>query len=105
MSYRFVGPHQALPAPLPGYMIGLGFPAPDQVIYSSAKLENINCIVEPTMESGGLYLGDIISTKKEELLKKHNIRAVLSCGVEAGNSFANLSVQPKRHPKPYCREQ
>jgi hypothetical protein len=33
-----------------------------QVIYSNKKLEHINCVLPETEESGGLYIGDTIST-------------------------------------------
>jgi hypothetical protein len=35
-----------------------------QILYSPVKLENVNCIVEQTDNLGGLYLGDVISSKK-----------------------------------------
>lgn len=35
-----------------------------QTLVSNRKLENLNCIEPPTSNSGGLYLGDIVSTLK-----------------------------------------
>lgn len=46
-------------------------------------LENVNCIIEPKGSVGGVFLGDIISTKKPELLEKHKINAILSCSIES----------------------
>lgn len=50
---------------LPMYQSALGSP----VIVSNHRLENINCIIDPAADMGGLYLGDIISTLKPDLLK------------------------------------
>lgn len=46
---------------------------------SLKKLENMNCIFKQSEHLGGLYLGDVISTLKEEILQGSNVRAVLSC--------------------------
>ena len=56
------------------------------VMVSNRRLENINCIFEQSENMGGLFLGDIVSTLKPELLKEHKINAVLSCMKES-NSF------------------
>ena len=53
------------------------------VLVSRRRLENINLILEPTQQTGSLFLGDVISTIKEDLLKYHQIRAVLTCMVES----------------------
>ena len=49
------------------------------VYVSNRRLENMNCIYEPNDKIGGLFLGDIISTLKVDLLKQHRVTAVLSC--------------------------
>lgn len=49
------------------------------VYISNRRLENMNCIYEPTEKMGGLFLGDVISTLKADLLQQHQIKAVLSC--------------------------
>lgn len=57
-----------------------------QVIISSNKLENLNLIVDALEGRGAIFLGDIISVRKEDLLRKHNIKAIISCGFEAGKT-------------------
>jgi len=42
----------------------------------------MDCIIPPTEELGGLYLGGIDAAMNIELLKKHKIRAVLTTSVE-----------------------
>ena len=54
-------------------------------MFSHERLENINCIVDPSEERGGLFLGDTISTKRADYLIRYNIQAVLSCAPEASN--------------------
>ena len=49
------------------------------IIYSDKKLQNINCIEESSSGYGGLYLGDIISVVKPEIIHSNNITAILSC--------------------------
>lgn len=49
------------------------------VYISNRRLENMNCIYEPSEKMGGLFLGDVISTLKVDLLQQHQIRAVLTC--------------------------
>ena len=34
------------------------------VVVSNRRLENLNCIEQPTENEGGLFLGDIVSTLK-----------------------------------------
>ena len=66
-----------------GLMTQSAFISP--VYVSNRRLENINCIYEPTDKIGGLFLGDIVSTLKVELLKQHRITVVLSCLVDSNN--------------------
>ena len=42
---------------------------PGSIMISNRRLENINCIIEPTTNMGALYLGDIVSTLKPNLLQ------------------------------------
>jgi hypothetical protein len=65
---------------LPSSVTNFGGP----VIFSREKLENINCIIDPSETRGGLFLGDTLSVKRLEYLIKYNIQAVLSCAPEAG---------------------
>lgn len=53
-----------------------------RLLISNKKLENMNCIFRPSDTLGGLYLGDIISTLKEDHLKNNNIGAILTCMCE-----------------------
>lgn len=55
----------------------------NRLMVSSKKLENINCIFSPSDGLGGLYLGDVVSTLKEDLLRSNNIRAILTCMCES----------------------
>lgn len=57
------------------------------VSVSCKRLENVNCIFKPSENLGGLYLGDVISTLKEEILQGNSIRAVLSCMTESISDF------------------
>jgi hypothetical protein len=45
-----------------GMMFQSGIMSPP--IVSNRRLENINCIIEPTQDMGGLFLGDIVCTLK-----------------------------------------
>lgn len=60
-----------------GSMYQSGFVSP--VLVSRSRLENLNCIFESTPTMGALYLGDVVSTMKQDLLKRHAINAVLTC--------------------------
>lgn len=42
----------------------------------------INCIIDGNDQHGGLFLGDVVSSKKPEVLTGHNIKAILCCGQE-----------------------
>lgn len=53
------------------------------VLVSRQSLQNINCILESSSTMGGLFLGDIISTMKQDLLAAHQIQAVLTCMAES----------------------
>jgi hypothetical protein len=71
-SYSPVGPLYIPNPNLPTYM-------------SPIPLNYINCVLEPTAQTGGLFLGDVVSVRKPEVLLKNNIKAVLSCGNESCN--------------------
>jgi hypothetical protein len=61
--------HSRSSAPLGGWVRPDGSSYAPQVIFSPIRLENINCIVEADGSRGAIFLGDIISAKKEDLLK------------------------------------
>lgn len=44
--------------------------------------EPMNCILPPSKELGGLYLGGLDAASNVELLRKYNIRAVLTTSIE-----------------------
>ncbi len=48
----------------------------------------MNCIIPPTDDLGGLYLGGLDAALDVELLKKHKIRAVLTTSVETPIKYA-----------------
>ena len=48
-------------------------------------------IEAPTNELGGLFLGDIISIMKEDIMKNNKIQAVLSCMYESNNNIKQTS--------------
>ena len=50
--------------------------------------EPINCILPPTEEIGGLYLGNLEAAKSIDILKQYKIRAVLTVSVETGVKYA-----------------
>ncbi len=47
-------------------------------------LKQMDCIIEPTEDSGGLYLGNLEGAKNHELLRKTQIRAVLTVAKGTG---------------------
>lgn len=90
--------HSRTSAPLLGWVRPEGGAYPPQIIYSPVKLENMNCVVEADDRRGAIFLGDVISVKKEELLQEHNIRAILSCAVESCTWKANIVYDPRDSP-------
>lgn len=42
------------------------------------KLDDLNCIVEPQRNLGGIYLGNIESASDTRILNKHRIGAILT---------------------------
>lgn len=48
------------------------------------NLKQIDCIIEPTESYGGLYLGNLDGAKNHDLLKKMQIRAVLTVAKGTG---------------------
>ena len=54
------------------------------------RIDPMNCIIDPNLEGkGGLFLGNIYAAYSDELLKKHNIGAVLTVAAETGLSYAD----------------
>lgn len=49
-------------------------------------MDYVNCLISPGDGVGGLYLGDMVSARKPEVLKQYNIRAILSCDIQSSNS-------------------
>jgi hypothetical protein len=47
---------------------------------SSVPLNYMDCVLESSSERGALFLGDLVSARKPEVLIQNNIRAILSCG-------------------------
>jgi len=50
---------------------------------SPVPLNYMDCVLEPTADRGGIFLGDLVSARKPEVLSQSNIKAVLSCGDES----------------------
>lgn len=90
--------HSFSSAPLGGWIHADPSAYAPQVLYSPVRLENINCVVEATNDRGAIFLGDVISIKKEDLLRDNNIRAVLSCSIEAGTSISYEAYNPYDTP-------
>lgn len=42
-------------------------------------MDYANCLISPGDRVGGLYLGDMVSARKPEVLTQFNIKAILSC--------------------------
>lgn len=49
--------------------------------------DKINCIIEPTVEQGGLYLGNLDAASDLKLLKKYKIGAVLTVAAGSGLNY------------------
>ena len=54
---------------------------------SYLKIEPMNCIIEATPELGAIWLGNIEAAQDTELLKKHQIKAVLTVAARTGLSY------------------
>jgi protein-tyrosine phosphatase len=52
--------------------------------FSSLNFDNMNCIIDPTEELGGIYLGNYDAASDITLLKKHKIGAVLTVAAGTG---------------------
>lgn len=52
--------------------------------FSSLSFDNMNCIIEPTDELGGIYLGNYDAASDINLLRKHKISAVLTVAAGTG---------------------
>lgn len=48
------------------------------------NLKQVDCIIEPTEEYGGLYLGNLQGAKNHDLLRQMQIRAVLTVAKGTG---------------------
>jgi hypothetical protein len=47
---------------------------------SPVPFTSINCVLDATDQSGGLYIGDVMCIKRPEILVGHRIKAILCCG-------------------------
>ena len=56
-------------------------------------LEPISCIIEPTDELGGLYLGSLEGAKNMEILKQYKIRAVLTAAEATGLKYNEETIK------------
>ena len=66
--------------------------APLQKVAAHQLFDNMNCILEPSEGRGALYLGDLMSTMRSDLLHQHGIGAILSVAVESSNSLITKST-------------
>ncbi len=66
---------------LPQYYPNYGQQAP---IIAPVPYAYMDCVVDATEQTGGLYVGDIISSRKADLLAGKKIQAILSCAPEIG---------------------
>ena len=53
----------------------------------------MNCIIPPSDDQGGLYLGGLDAALDIEMLKKHKIRAVLTSSIETPIQYAPETIQ------------
>jgi hypothetical protein len=69
-------------------------PAPDVAMYSVTvpSYQDVNCIIEPTMYEGGLYLGNMQAATNYELLQRYNIKAVLNITTQGGRDYPKSLV-------------
>ena len=59
----------------------------------------MNCVIDPTEDMGGLYIGDIISTIKEGVMESGNIQALLTCNFEENHFHTNCRKDIKLETK------
>ncbi|EGR30525.1 hypothetical protein IMG5_129780, partial [Ichthyophthirius multifiliis] len=52
----------------------------------------MNCIIEPQNGIGGLYLGNLEAAQNLDLLKKHNIGAVLTVAARSGVRYTKTQM-------------
>lgn len=52
------------------------------------KMDPMNCIIQPEGYAGGLYLGNIDAAQNVDMLKKHNIDAVLTVAARTGLRYS-----------------
>ncbi|CAD8155482.1 unnamed protein product [Paramecium pentaurelia] len=65
-------------------------------VYSVPQIvdpDPITCIIEPTHEEGGIYVGGYEGAKDLEMLKRLKIRAVLTASQETAVQYSDLVVQ------------
>ena len=56
-------------------------------MFEYSKLKEIDCIIPPTEDYGGLYLGNLQGAKNHDLLRKTQIRAVLTVAKGTGLNY------------------
>ena len=60
------------------------YPPPTATI-AQVPYAYMDCILDSTDQTGGLYVGDIVSSRKADLLTGKKIQAILSCAPDIGN--------------------
>lgn len=55
--------------------------------------DDMNCIIEPTEELGGIYLGNIKAARDPEFLRRNKIRAVLTVASRTGIVYPETMIQ------------
>lgn len=52
--------------------------------HTSNGFDDMNCVIEPTEELGGIYVGNIKAARDPEFLRRNKIRAVLTVASRTG---------------------
>lgn len=52
----------------------------------------MNCVVEPTEELGGIYLGNIEAASDPDYLREHKVGAVLTVAARTGISYPETAI-------------
>lgn len=56
-------------------------------------LDDMNCVLEPTEELGGIYVGNIKVARDPEFLRRNKIRAVLTVASRTGIVYPEALIQ------------
>lgn len=62
---------------------------------SPVPLNYIDCVLDPTETTGGLFLGDLVSARKPEVLFQNTIKAILSCGDESSTIYIETKMKDR----------